>query len=62
MKLKGAEKILAKLKIINVQGVTEEIVRGEGVATIHKDAIDSSVRVPLYDKTMGVEEVAVCII
>jgi len=33
---------------------------GEGVVTFDKNSIDNTLRVPIYDKQRGVEEVAIC--
>lgn len=33
---------------------------GEGVVNFEVNALDSSLRVPIYDKKKGVEEVAIC--
>ena len=33
---------------------------GEGVVSFDKDSIDNTLRVPIYDKQKGVEEVAIC--
>jgi hypothetical protein len=33
---------------------------GEGVVTFEKGSIDNTLRVPIYDKQRGVEEVAIC--
>ena len=52
--------MLMKAKIISVVGKGTEIMVGEGVVNFDTSALDSSLRVPIYDKKKGVEEVAIC--
>ena len=60
IKLKGGERLLMKVKLIALPPKMTEVVVGEGVISFDKNAIDSTLRVPIYDKSKGIEEVAIC--
>ena len=49
-----------KIKIIVFKAKESEIVIGEGVVNINKNSIDNSIRVPIYDKKQGIQQVAIC--
>ena len=51
--------MLMKVKLITEKD-SDEVVVGEGVAHFDQQKIDSSIRVPIYDKRQGIEEVAIC--
>lgn len=55
IKLKGGQRMLMKAKIISVVGKGTEVMAGEGVVNFDTSALDSSLRVPIYDKKKGVE-------
>ena len=59
IKLKGSERMLVKVKIISVKSGREEVV-GEGVTSFDKNVLDDSLRIPIYDKKKGLEEIALC--
>lgn len=60
IKLKGSERLLMKVKLLSLPSKSSEVLIGEGVVNFDKNAIDNSLRVPIYDKMQGVEEVAIC--
>ena len=49
-----------KVKLLSLPNGGAEVLVGEGVVNFDKSSIDNSLRVPIYDKARGVEEVAVC--
>lgn len=59
VKIKGMERLLIKIKLLNL-GSKGETAIGEGVVSFDKNNIDDSLRIPIYDKSKGIEEVAIC--
>jgi hypothetical protein len=49
-----------KVKLLSLPPSLPEDLVGEGVVNFDKSSIDSSLRVPIYDKKCGVEEIAIC--
>jgi hypothetical protein len=49
-----------KVKLLSLPPNLSEDLVGEGVVNFDKNSIDSSLRVPIYDKKRGVEEIAIC--
>jgi hypothetical protein len=49
-----------KVKIISIPAKEQEVIMGEGVVNFDRSTIDSSLRVPIYDRKQGIEEVAIC--
>lgn len=45
---------------MSIASKSSETAIGEGVVSFDKNNIDDSLRVPIYDKKRGVEEVAIC--
>jgi hypothetical protein len=60
IKLKGGERLLMKVKLLSLPSNSTEALVGEGVVNFDRTSIDNSLRVPIYDKQRGVEEVAIC--
>lgn len=49
-----------KVKLLSLVANQSEVVIGEGVVNFDHSSIDNTLRVPIYDKQKGIEEVAVC--
>ncbi len=49
-----------KIKLLSLPSKSSEVLVGEGVVNFDKASIDTTLRVPIYDKQRGVEEIAIC--
>jgi len=58
--MKGSDRLLLKIKLFSVLPKNMELLVGEGVVNIDSKVFENSLRVPIYDKKQGVEEVAIC--
>jgi hypothetical protein len=52
--------LLVKVKLLSLPSKNSEVLVGEGVIAFDKNSIDNTLRVPIYDKQRGIEEVAIC--